>query len=99
MILQAMSGAAGVLSALLWIAAAYVKVEATLEEANPESFKAISPDVTITTAGTGFFYKESSGKIINLGKTLRKQGKLNGYAALAAAAAIFLQVAHMVLAA
>lgn len=99
MILQAMSGAAGVVSAFLWIAAAYVKVEATQEEANPESFKVISPNVTVTTAGTGFFYKEPSGRIINLGKTLRKQGSLNGCAALAAAAAILLQIAHMAIAA
>lgn len=99
MMFQVLSAIAGLLSAILWIAAAYTKVHATIEEANPENYRSVNPGVPVSTGGAGIFYKEPSGRIINLGKTLRKQGKLNGYAALAAAAAIFLQVAHMVLAA
>ncbi len=95
MMLQVLSAMAGLSSAILWIAAAYTKVHATSEEADPENYRSVSPGVPVSTGGTGIFYKEPSGRIINLGKSLKRQGVLNGYAALAASAAILFQILHM----
>lgn len=95
MMFQVLSAIAGLLSAILWIAAAYTKVHATIEEANPENYRSVNPGVPVSTGGAGIFYKEPSGRIINLGKSLQRQGALNGYAALAASAAIIFQILHM----
>lgn len=97
MILQVLSAIAGLMSAILWIWSARVKILASNEDVNRDQYKSARPNTLISTGGVGIFYKEDSESIVDIGRTLLKQGELSGYAALCAALAIFLQVLSLFL--
>ena len=95
-ILQMFAGLAAAASAIYWARSALVSVRADSRLADADHWGPAPANTLICTGGSGIFFKDGTGKVIDFGETLRKQSSLNKHAAGWAAMAIILQTVHQI---